>query len=44
VNGPLITTPGLDRPWRVAHLQLSRARVHIDVPGRTVTIERPGRS
>ena len=27
MNGPLITMPGLDRPWRVAHLQLSRARV-----------------
>src|SRR5215831_634345 len=31
---------GLDRPWWVAHLQLSRARVHIGVSSRTVTIER----
>ncbi len=38
------TTPAPIRPWWVAHLQLSRARVHIDVSSRTVTIERPGRS
>jgi MFS family permease len=31
-------------PLAVAHLWLSRARVHIDVPSRTVTIERSGRS
>ena len=28
VNGPLITMPGHDRPWQVAHLQLSRASSH----------------
>jgi hypothetical protein len=27
VTGPLITMPGLDRLWRGAHLQLSRARL-----------------